>query len=842
MAPGLTCPLPGPAWLQIGAPQPVAAALAQAGTWSLDGPVRNFDAETWWYRLAFDAPSPVEAGWLLGLDGLATLADAWLNGEHVLNSTSMYCRHEVPLPALRPLGNELLLRFSPLDEALAQKRPRPRWRVPMLSHQQLRWHRTTLLGRTPGWSPPAAVVGPWQPIWLARRELTAPVDVHLRAHIEGAGLTESGRLTVQGRWAGADPGPCVLRVSRGGLCWQVPLQPQAGAGEGGPGWTAELSIQPMQRWWPHTHGEPALYEVEIALDAAQRPDLQPDQPPWSLGALGFRTLVLDTSDGGLAVQVNGVPVFCRGACWVPLDALRLHASPAAYGEALAQVRGAGMNMLRVPGTMVYEADAFYAACDAAGVLVWQDLMFASMDYPAGDAAFDEQVRRELHQQLPRWQGRPSLAVVCGNSEVSQQAAMWGTAPAEWSPALFHDTLPALVAALLPGVPYWPSSAHGGDFPFQPDRGSTSYYGVGAYRRPVEDTLHSGLRFATECLALAQVPSDQTLQRIPDWPSGSPVNHPAWKARVPRDGGAGWDFDDVRDHYTAQWLGPGTDLPMLRASDPQRYLAVSRVASAELLAESFAQWRRADARCGGALVWTLRDFRAGAGWGLLDDRGHPKAVFHTLGRVLQPCHLAVIDEGLNGVFVHVDNESPEALHGELELVLYQQDEVVTARGRCQLSLAPRTRRRLSLITVLGHFMDVGWAYRFGPPAVSLVVARLHLPEGRQIGPVCRFAPGHGGLRHHDIGLQGEVAAVDPAEPNLRRVRVSSRAAARGVYFESDGWQPDQEFFDLPPGGEAWVTFRPACSNLRIYSRTPTWRVNLNAINSRACVVLPDLTPS
>ena len=581
-----------------------------------------------------------------------------------------------------------------------------------------------------------------------------------------------------------------------------------------------------------------MYELEIVQLAAEG-----GAPPqaWPLGRVGFRSLTLDTSDGGLSVRVNGVPVFCRGACWVPLDSLRLHAEPAAYQQVLQQVRAAGMNMLRVPGTMVYEAEAFFDACDAQGVLVWQDLMFASMDYPAGDPAFDAEVQAEVTQQLALWQGRPSLAVVCGNSEVAQQAAMWGAAPDLWAPALFHQTLPAQVAAQLPGVPYWPSSAHGGDFPFQPDRGSTSYYGVGAYRRPVDDALHSGLRFATECLALAQVPSDAALQRIPDWPAGSPVNHPAWKARVPRDLGAGWDFDDVRDHYTAQWLGPGADLALLRASDPRRYLAVSRVAAAELLADSFVQWRRADARCGGALVWTLRDFRAGAGWGLLDDAAHPKPAFQALGRVLQPRHLAVVDEGLNGVFVHLDNEAAEPLVGELEVVLYQHDEVVVAQGRLALEVPPRSRRRVSLIQVLGHFMDVGWAYRFGPPAVSLVVARLHGSEGASIGPVCRFAPGQGGLRHPDIGLRAEVAAIDPDCDGLRRVKLSTRRAARGVQFEADGWRPDQTCFDLPPGSERWITFMPdpeARENPRINSRLPAWRVSLQAVNSVMSVVLPD----
>ena len=54
--------------------------------------------------------------------------------------------------------------------------------------------------------------------------------------------------------------------------------------------------------------------------------------------------------------------------------------------------------------------------------------------------------------------------MCGGSEVEQQAAMWGAPRERWSPRLFHEVLPDLARAQIPGVPYWPSSAHGGSFP------------------------------------------------------------------------------------------------------------------------------------------------------------------------------------------------------------------------------------------------------------------------------------------------------------------------------------------------------------------------------------------
>ena len=129
------------AWLPTRVPTTAAASLRELAQWSLDGAARRFDAEDWWFRCQFAAP-PTQNGdsLVLGFDGLASLTEAWLNGEPLLTSDNMFLSHEVHLPTLRNT-NELVLRFKSLDQSLKAKRPRGRWKAPMIENQQLRWFR-----------------------------------------------------------------------------------------------------------------------------------------------------------------------------------------------------------------------------------------------------------------------------------------------------------------------------------------------------------------------------------------------------------------------------------------------------------------------------------------------------------------------------------------------------------------------------------------------------------------------------------------------------------------------------------------------------------------------------
>ena len=782
-------------WMTARAPSTVADCLRSTGSWSIDSPARRFDAEDWWFRAHFPRPSRPGERVMLGFDGLATVADVWLNGVALLHSDNMFVAHELCIDEALREENDLLIRFRALDTLLEAKRPRPKWRTPMVENQQLRWFRTTLLGRTPGWSPPAAAVGPWRPVWLETRSPFSITDVAVRTGVIG----DAGWIELECKaptLGGAQIERVTLALKRGRQASDthtVELQRRPDSDS----YAGRMEVPHVALWWPHTHGEPALYEAQLRIRLRD----SKEEVTADLGRVGFRTLQLDASNGDFALRINGVPVFCRGACWTPIDPVSLSATPAATDNALRQVCAAGMNMLRVGGTMVYESDDFLEACDAHGILLWQDFMFANMSYPEDDAAFMASVATEARQQLGRLAGHPCLAILCGNSEGEQQAALWGAPRESWSPKLFHQVLADLAGTSLPGVPYWPSSTHGGAFPHQGNTGTTSYYGVGAYLRPLEDARRAEIRFASECLAFANVPQPHTLASVP---GGATLrsHHPAWKARTPRDLGAGWDFDDVRDHYLTRLFGV---VPLeLRYSDHERYLAMSRIVSGEVMAATFTEWRRKRSTCRGALLWFWRDLWCGAGWGVIDALGTPKAAYHYLRRVSQPLTVFMSDEGGNGIFVHVANERAEPLESTLELTLYRAGEIAVSKASRALTVPARETLELAAVELFAGFLDISYAYRFGPPSHDLVVATLRGADGAVLREAFHFDLRRTAASQADLGL---TAAATPRVDSGFDLKIRTRRFAQSVWIEADGFDAEEEYFHLAPGAEKTVILRP-----------------------------------
>ncbi len=799
-----------PAWRQAEVPGTAAGALRDLGEWKWgDDDQGLLDGSQWWYRCRFDVPEgSAEGPWHLELGGLATVADAWLNGVHLLHSENMWVTHRITIERLG-VENVLLLRFAALTPLLAQRRPRPRWRSLLLRSQNQRWYRTTLLGRVDGWAPSGAPVGPWRPIRLERRaDQPLVVERSVLARCEGP----EGIVDIHLRLEGVDAGTDVeLRVGDHLEAATVITT------EGAAVVHATIRVPDAERWWPHTHGPQPLYRVGLTVDGREL----------DIGTVGFRTLEVERNGGAFTLSVNGCPIFCRGALWVPPDVVTLGSSEAELRESLGLLVSAGMNMVRIGGYMAYENDAFWDICDELGVLVWQDCMLAGFD-PPEEPAFVESVERELRQELGLLQSRPSLTVVCGSSETHQQAAMFGLPSDGWRSPLLEETIPALVKEIVPEVPFVVSSPTGGDVPFEPGQGIAHYFGVGAYLRPLSDARAAGVRFAAECLSFGNPPEQSMVERCF---GGAKVagHHPSWKAAVARDSGTSWDFEDVRDEYVRQVFA--VDPFRIRYTDPDHYLDYGRAVVAHIMSTVMAEWRCAQSSCAGALILSWQDICAGAGWGLLDCFLTPKAPWYALKRVLAPVSVLLTDEGLAGLRVHVVNDNASPVEGRLHLVAYDMNGSPVEEAEVDIAVAGRSEQQWSATTLLGGFRDLTNAYRFGPPAYDVVQVTLHTHD--IMSEDFHLPAGSGRPREPDLGLE---ASASPSGDNWA-LTLRTRRFAQWVAIDVPGFGPDDSWFHLAPGSERTVTLRPLLSD-----KAPRGRVRaLNGLYSSPILVAQGGTP-
>ena len=785
------------------APGTVLAAAEKAGSDVLKH--KSPDDFDVWYERYFDAEStaPSELAFLV-FEGLATIADVWLNGEHLLRSENMYLRHEIDVTAALQSHNQLVIRFASLNSFLEQRRPRPRWRTKLVDHQQLRWVRTTLIGRMPGWHEWAHcihAVGPWRPISLITERQIRLESSDIRASVEGETGVVQASLTL--RSLAGTISEATLVASE----YTAPLQVTRSANDYR--LTGEVRIPNAALWWPHTHGEQPLHFVRVTLIIDGMPT------EIDFGRTGFRAISVSTKDGGFAVSINDEPVFMRGANWTAADTANLAADEFTYDRLLGMARDCGMNMIRVPGNGFYESDAFYDRCAELGITIWQDFSFGLMDYPTENAPFFASVTEEAGQLLDRLQFNPALTVLCGNSECEAAAAMHGLTASQWSNPLFEEILPQISRQICPDVPYIPSSQWGGALPFHVNQGVSHYYGVGAYLRPLDDLRRSGVRFAAECLGLSNIPENETIDSFLA-EGESPGHHPSWNAGVPRNVGLGWDFGDVRDHYTRLLLGE--DPGAARFSDSERFLAQGRLVNDELMTAAYAEWRRPGSTCRGALIWFFRDLWPCAGWGLIDSENRPKSVYYALKRILSPLAVFFEDEGLSGLRVHVINENPFAIEATLRIALYRHGQACVCEQSVPIFVPARGHSEWSVDEQIGHFADTSYAYRFGPPAQDVVVAALDaVTDGLTPARAFHFPAGLRYSKSADLGLKAQAFCSGDGKYQLL---VRAERFAQAVQIETRGYRADDNYFHLEPGSERAVTLTPVSPAGKTFSGSVT----------------------
>lgn len=743
----------------LDAPAPVATIADSAG---LD----DFD---WWHRCVVQTDEPVS----VDFTGLSFPATVFLDGRAVADCVSMFLPVRIDIPEGR---HEVSVCFGALNAWLQTRRPRGRWRSSLVAAAGLRWARTTLIGRAPIYGDLPAPVGFWRPIVTTPARMTA-TNISITAE------PTTGVVEIVGRTL--RPGQAVDVSVEG------PLKESMFAGSHTGSDCRFQVIVPIgdpALWWPNGYGPQNVYHARIRVEGevvAER-------------LFGFRSVGADTADGAFQLRINARPVFCRGVAWAPVDPIRL-SNQSTLKTHLETFAKAGANMIRVVGGLVYEPPGFFDLCAQLGLMVWQDAMLATFDPPE---EISDLIVEELVEVLTAVSGNPALTVVSGGSETLQRPEMLGLQRGTFAMSVIDSLLPEAVARHS-DVPYVRSSpspgGDGTDLAIRPDSGVAHWFGVGGYLRPLSDVRCAGVRFAAECLAFANPPSDRAVERH----FGSVAvagHHPAWKAGVPRDRGVSWDFEDVRDFYVREVFDE--DPLAVRRTDPHRYLELGRVAIAEAMRQCYAFWRQPESDCSGALVLAGRDFQPGAGWGLLDVDGEAKAALHVLSRLWAPVSVVLMDAGLSGIRIDLYNDTPDELRGELALRATDSQGQRTIEATRAVELPGCSSRTFFDSDLTGSFRDLSNSFSFGHPTadgLEVVVRFAEPPRVVRDALIIHPRPGQ-----TQPGLRAIAFPRDESGWNLE---ISSAVALRYVAIDSPGWEPSDNYFHLPAGLPHRVRLQP-----------------------------------
>ncbi len=765
-------------WVPATVPGTAMSSWLKAGK-ILDARDMDADAHDWWFRTNFDAGDG-ERVCELYFAGIATIAEVWLNGVGVGTSSSMFVALRIDCENLQTTDNELVVVCRALRTELARKRPRPRWKANFVDHQNLRWIRTSLLGRMPSWTSPCAPVGLYRTVELRERQAVELRGQSIETSIEATIGTArfAGELLTRAVITAAK-----LRIGDREVSLEIKTSSTStNAMERATRVVGELMFPNAQAWWPATHGEQSRYPacIVVTIDGIDH--------VISLPSIGFRSVTVDLG-ASPSIAINGEQIFARGVWWVNPDPISLNPSEAELRESLQQIRDAGMNIVAIPASATYETEGFHALCDELGILVWQQLMFTRLDYPSQDAAWSQSAESEIRQALHALAGHPSAVVVCGGFEIAQQAAMLSidVDATEW----FTQAVAELVAHDAPGIAYLADTPHGGARPFVVNEGTATYYGIGAYDRPLDDARRSEIKFATGCLAFSNLGDDATTDAFVD--GGAALHSAAWKRGIPRDHGAAWDMEDTRDRYVARIYG--VDPFALRRVEPTRYLDFGRAATAVAMHSAVSEWRLPRSQCAGVLVLQGRDFVAGPGAGVVASDGRAKSSYYALKRASSPIALLWSDEGLSGIDLWAINDSPAVCAATLSVAIFTADNVVDSQT-IDCLLPARGHERFDAEGILGAFHDMAYAFRFGPREVLGVTALLRETLGDGASYIRNTFRIPGPLVMCDPGLEATAHRVADGVYN---VRIRSQRYAHFVQISGGAIVSHDQGFDIEPGG-------------------------------------------
>ncbi|MCG3147983.1 MAG: Exo-beta-D-glucosaminidase [Verrucomicrobiae bacterium] len=727
----------------------------------------------WHYRRTFRAPRrpPGARVWLV-FECLDLAATIYLNGREVGRHANAFypCRLDVT-DVLRPGENQLVVA---VESGLfhAAHRSAAGYNVPLSSELTKRpWLRKTQSEHGWDWSPRLLNVGiPGH----VRLEIATNVRwehcvVRSTLSDDHATGTVTARVFVEG--LGKKPVMRQLTVSvketRQRVTVPVKIKPGLNTLE------AKLEVARPKLWWPVGHGAQPRYTVTVTLGDTGT----------ATKRIGFRHIRINETphpDKGryCILEINGRPIFCKGGNFVPADLLLARVDRRRYTELLDRALEANCNFLRVWGGGIYESADFYELCDARGILVWQEFIFACAKYPATDEHFLADVKREATHQLRRLAHHPSLVIWCGNNELEWANWQWGYERGVAHPdyALFHLVLPALVRQEDPTRPYRPSSpvSPDGEAPNADHVGDQHPWGVGFAETDFRKYRTMICRFPNEGGILGP-PALPTLRAAL---AGGPerINSLAGELHDNSLNFADNTAPYVGDHLIERWTGRA-----VRSMSLADYVYWGGVVQGAGLAEYVKNFRRRMFDSAAAIFWMFNDvWPCTRSWTIVDHYRRRTPAFWPVRRAFAPVTVVVTREA-DQVRVYGVNDGAE-LTGTLRFGL------LALAGRYPLDETQPVTLRPNVSTLLAEFSARHWDQLGRRTHVAFAILSH---AGREVARDVLFLPTFREMKWPPTKVTVQSAGGQAI--------FTSRTFAWRVCLDLDGERalPDN-FFDVYPG--------------------------------------------
>ena len=607
---------------------------------------------TWVYQTRFDVSSNTlnKDHLQLHFEGLDTYANVYLNDSLILSSNNAFRNYKIPVKKLISSRNTLAVHFAPTQIIEESEKSKLDYTLPEGNRV---FTRKAQFQYGWDWGPKLNTMGIWKEVSLQAWDDSRIENVYLR---KDSYTEKEARFTAIITLTSSPEKSTSVQVFADGqdFSLQIPTGKQTNQFE------IPITIEDPIFWWPHNLGTPHLYEVEVQLvqDGIVRDEVIVNHGVRNVSLIAEK----DEHGQSFYFDVNGIPVYMKGANYIPQHSLQNRVTEEHYENLLQDAVDANMNMLRVWGGGIYENDVFYDLCDKKGILVWQDFMYACAMYP-GDEAFLENAKQEAEDQLVRLRNHPSIVLWCGNNENSEGWNRWGWQDGKtqaqkdkiWEDylKLFDSILPAEVAKHTQ-IDYWESSPKYG-------RGNPKYQ----FEGDAHDwwVWHDGYPFEHFEDFVPRFMSEFGFQSFPSMDAMKFINQ-SEEIQI--------DTEGMRSHQKHHRGYELIDLYMERdykvPENDEDYVYVSQLVQARGMRMGIEAHRRAKPYNMGTLYWQLNDCWPGISWSSIDHFGNWKALHYEAKKAFENVLISFERKG-DEVGIYIVNDLLKNLEETLVLQLY-----------------------------------------------------------------------------------------------------------------------------------------------------------------------------